>query len=384
MTGYRKDLPRLAGQIPGWLRSDVAVPWNRLRSRFRPRVALLGGDAHGAFRRNVAIARALGHSHLKADVLVLGPAPCPFPDDLHAVVLPTGDPRTAASQAIQALRGFEPDAVIVDTLPLGLEPAYDPLLRLLRRSDTRTIVALADHPGHAIPEPVQRLCDQIWIYGDRHFHDFTRHCHFSNPMRRKLRHTGHIGLGQEPAPQQPCDLLILFTGGRGADVATLERLIHTPLPPETEACIALDPALPARLRADVALLLEALPHFRLAPAHLDPATLARGATRVVLIGEGADLVDLMAAGKACLPITGHASLGEALRKRGVPVLTPREATPEAIGRWLGQPLPEARPEIDFGALERLPGLLGQLLTTERRKSRRGDGQRPVVVQEPRP
>ena len=56
------------------------------------------------------------------------------------------------------------------------------------------------------------------------------------------------------------------------------------------------------------------------------------------------------------------------RDRGlVDVLRPEDASPEAIAAWLARPFPNGRSASppDFGGLDRIPGLVNELLASRR-------------------
>ncbi len=380
--------PALPQIVPHFLRKSGDSPLNGAPPRFQPRIALYSGGRDGtALRRNISIAHALKTSHLKANILLLtephnNPAITP-PRGLTCIHLPAiGGESSRTQLALETLTSFKPDAVVIDTLPLGLKPEFDEIINLLQRSDTRSILGLSDSPTYTIPEQAQHLFDQIWAYGDCKLYDFTREYNFTNGTRKKVCYTGYLDyLQQQKRDEQPQqeEQLIIFSLGEIDDYAKAsETLITTPLPPNSRAVLITGASVPSHIKNGLRQLTAVQERIDVIDHGDDAGKLLADADRIVAMGSNVTLSEALGSDKPALLISSRQKVCHALKQLAnlniAEVLNSREATSERIASWLqaeiGNDRPSSKAHIDFGGLSRLPGLLGTLLTTNRRQPSR--------------
>ncbi|MCB2264467.1 MAG: hypothetical protein LGR52_16250 [Candidatus Thiosymbion ectosymbiont of Robbea hypermnestra] len=137
-------------------------------------------------------------------------------------------------------RTFKPDLFIVDKEPLGLKREVLPTLQWIRRCmpKTRTILGLRDILDDArtvltdwtekgMFEVLDRLYDEIWIYGLREFYDAVAEYAIPGSISRKICFTGYISR-RPPEMQAVCrvkrdlgvrqgEKLVVITAGGGGD-----------------------------------------------------------------------------------------------------------------------------------------------------------------------
>jgi predicted glycosyltransferase len=129
---------------------------------------------------------------------------------------------------------FEPDVFLVDKEPLGLRGEVRSTLELLRARGTRCILGLRDvmdEPASLVDEwqrkmvfpALERLYDQIWVYGLPQIFDPLSEVPGMKPLAEKVRFTGYLKRTAPEDPQQqpehrvPSDPFILVTPGGGGD-----------------------------------------------------------------------------------------------------------------------------------------------------------------------
>ncbi len=374
--------------VPHFLKKNDTPLLAKAAPHFQPRIALYSGGNNGeALRRNIAIAHALKKSHLQANILLISEphndSVIVPPRGLTCVTLPADTEHEPQSRlALEALASFKPDAVVIDNLPFGLKPEFDEIIRLLQRGNTRCILGLGDSPTHTIPEQAQRLYDQIWVYGDRNLYDFAGEYNFSNGTRKKVCYTGYLN-NQAPnkkhenaaAPKE----LITFTLDESADYASAsETLITTPLPENSKAVLIAGASMPAHVKNGLRQLTASQENFDIIDHGTDTASLLAQSDRIVAMGNSSTLSEALVNDKPTLLIPTQQKACCALKQLAklniAEVLSAHEATTEAISSWLHKSItsdrPSSRTHIDFDGLNRLPGLLGTLLTTDRRQPSR--------------
>ena len=106
---------------------------------------------------------------------------------------------------------FEPDLFIVDKEPWGLRGEVTDTLHLLKARGTRVVLGLRDvmdEPALLAPEwerknvipALERLYDELWIYGLPQICDPLAGVQLSPKVRRKIVYTGYL---PRPVPDQP-------------------------------------------------------------------------------------------------------------------------------------------------------------------------------------
>ena len=215
----------------------------------------------GHIRRSMAIASHL--SGKEVNILILTGSPIAgrftFPDQVDFVRIPgmikkTNDEyhslsiRIDPSQAlairkniiIATAKAFQPDLFIVDKEPLGLKREVLPTLEWLREAlpATKTVLGLRDVLDEAavvqqdwaakdVYRYLEKLYDEIWIYGNREIYDPVREYNIPSSLEEKICFTGYIPRKQWPQKVRQKirkryrifddDTFILVTAGGGGD-----------------------------------------------------------------------------------------------------------------------------------------------------------------------
>jgi len=174
---------------------------------------------------------------------------------------------------------FQPHLFIVDKEPLGLKKEVLPTLQWLRRCrpDTRSILGLRDIMDDAetvkkdwrekkVYELLEKLYNEIWIYGIQDFYDPIKEYDISEAISRKIHFTGYIPrkipgkdavnkIKKELGLKNPEKLVVVTTGGGGDGyrvmdtyLATLESFAGTP---PFKSVLITGPFMPKQERKDV-------------------------------------------------------------------------------------------------------------------------------------
>jgi predicted glycosyltransferase len=119
-----------------------------------------------------------------------------------------------ASIILSAVAGFEPDLVLVDKKPLGVNDELAPALEHARRHLPRTRTALVlrdvlDAPERTArqwredrcDEHIRRLYDAVWVLGSREVFDACGEYGFSADVRRKVEYCGYVA--RKPGRRAP-------------------------------------------------------------------------------------------------------------------------------------------------------------------------------------
>ena len=164
----------------------------------------------------------------------------------------------------EAVEKFEPNLFLVDKEPLGLRGEVGPALEAAKKMGTRLVLGVRDvldapdrlqreWSRKSAFEALDRLYDDIWVYGDRRFYDPLQGLLLPAGIREKASYTGYLrrpSLDPVSAPPAPPfkDPFVLVMAGGGGDggpliewtLETYERRNHG-LPP---ALIVTGPFLP--------------------------------------------------------------------------------------------------------------------------------------------
>src|SRR5215471_3514960 len=375
----------------------------------------------GHIRRNAAIAHAL-RSALRPVIVMIAEArqvgALPMLSGVDCVTLPSHRPVTPADACprfldiadtdLIALRtaviastldSFEPDALIVDHLPLGTsDELRRPSPRLRKRGNTccvlgiRDVPQLADQaerrawPDRATATAIGKYFDAVWVYGDPAAYDPVHESPGFPRLTVPVHYTGYLDerarlaltTDRGPALAAFPGRMMLCVVGRGHEAEVLARtFLDADLPPGSTGVLVTgttieEEPLPrlrrrARRRAGMTLL------ERVA----DPAPLIRQADRVVAMGGYHTMCEVLSFEKHALIVPRwresppHEQWVRAMRMRDlglIHVLEPRLLTPAAVSEWLSRDLgaaPQTRRRIDFGGLTRIPTLLGELVGAAR-------------------
>jgi predicted glycosyltransferase len=293
-------------------------------------------------------------------------------------------------------RVFEPHLFLVDKEPLGLLGEVEKTLRMLRRrGHCRLVLGLRDimdEPSSLALEwqrkrvmpALERLYDQIWVYGLPQIYDPVSAYRFPPRVAAKTVFTGYLRREPQPeafVPPPVADMLekrpfLLVTPGGGGDGAELvesalaayERFNgRMPWP----ALIVYGPFLPARQRAAFERRAARLQRVVTLTFHEHLENLMEKAAAVVCLGGYNTFCEVLSLNKRSLivpritPRAEQLLRADAAQKLGlVQMLHPDDLTPqtlaEAIMQLPHQPLP---------ASHRIPGLLNGLRHINRTVSR---------------
>lgn len=149
-----------------------------------------------------------------------------------------------------ALEVLDPDLLIVDRHPFGIDGELLPVLETVRGRGGRIVLGLRevlDTPRAVLSEweqlggadHVASLLDAVWIYGDHRVYDPRRTGELPGPLARLAEPTGYLSRGRPrarprrtgstaPAPPPPYLLTVLGGGSDGADLARLALTAQVP------------------------------------------------------------------------------------------------------------------------------------------------------------
>ena len=160
----------------------------------------------------------------------------------------------------QTAKTFSPDLLIVDKEPLGLRGEVRSTIELLRAQGGRTVLGLRDimddpvllrqeWKNRGIPMDLDRLYDEIWVYGVPAMGDPLLGIDISPAARARMVYTGYLErhlpeLARNPV-EVPDEPFLLVTPGGGGDGETLVdwvlRACEEHARPDLHLLIALGP-----------------------------------------------------------------------------------------------------------------------------------------------
>lgn len=384
------------------------------------RVVLYSHDTMGLghMRRNLSIARALADSGTGINVLMLTGANIAtgfaMPKGVDCLTLPglykelDGSYRarslglsleeliTLRAMTIRgALEAYQPDALIVDNVPRGVNGEIEGMLEQLHcQGKTRCILGLRDilddpdtvrseWKQRANEDCIHQYYDAVWVYGDQTFYDSATEYGFSEQVTRKLQYTGYLNRSPKPGTAAnashdedtldlpPGETLLCMAGG-GQDGSALTQMVcEARLPADMNLVVLTGPFMPAAMRQKLRAHAAANPRFRVQEFHTEPTRLMAHADRIISMGGYNTISEILSLEKKALvmprvfPRREQLIRAERLEKLGLlDVLHPHKVTPESIKDWLQHdtgPPQSASELIDFGGLKRIPSLLNRII-----------------------
>lgn len=160
----------------------------------------------------------------------------------------------------QTAKTFSPDLLIVDKEPLGLRGELKPTIELLRAQGGRTVLGLRDimddpvllrqeWTNRGIPMDLERLYDEIWVYGVPAMGDPLLGIDISPAARARMVYTGYLERHLPEMARNPVEVpkepFLLVTPGGGGDGETLVdwvlRACEEHARPDLHLLIALGP-----------------------------------------------------------------------------------------------------------------------------------------------
>ncbi len=311
-----------------------------------PRVLLYSHDSFGLghLRRTLTLAAALADALRDASVLIVSGNPCAtqfqLPRGVEVVKLPAVTKDDDGAYTARNLRGglaltrelrarlllatfetFQPDLLIADHQPIGLDGELLPVLRRARHCGTRTILGLRDviddpatvaaqwsHPD--IREALAGLYDRVCVYGDERIFDQRREYPIPPELAQRVEYTGYVvreSATRRSAVGTITRQQVLVTAGGGEDGESriqccLEALALGPTPWDTT--VVLGP------------LMHPLQARRL-------KRMSRALRNVRTLSFHADLPRLLAETDVVVAMAGYNTVAEILQTRVNSVLLPR-------------------------------------------------------------
>ena len=291
---------------------------------------------------------------------------------------------------------FDPDLFLVDKEPLGLlGEAQKTLGMLKRRGRCRLVLGLRDimdEPSVLATEwrrkrvmpALERLYDEIWVYGLRQFYDPIRAYQFPDAVAAKTHFMGY--LKREPRPDVPLahevaevaakGPYLLVTPGGGGDGG---ELIHAVISAYEEyghrlqwpAIVVYGPFLPPRQRDAFERRAARLPRVTTLTFHEHLENLMEKAAGVVSLGGYNTFCEILSMDKRSIIVPRVTPRAEQLIRADtacklglVQVISPEELTAESLTEALAR-----LPEQPLPTRHSIPGLLGGLRNINARVAR---------------
>lgn len=287
-----------------------------------------------------------------------------------------------------ALEALDPDLLVVDRHPFGIDGELEPVLETLRARGCRIVLGLRevlDTPRVAVSEwdglggaaRVASLLDGVWVYGDHHVYDPRRTGELPGPLARLAEPTGYLSRGRpaarpatparpSPAPPPPYVLTVLGGGSDGADLARLA--LRAEVPQGCRHLLVTGPQIPAEALEELrALADEATTVVRSAP---DVPELIAEAAAVVCMGGYNTIAELLDTDTPALVVPRSRRRQEQPRRAealaAVGALETRrieELAPADITAWWARAVTTRteRTGLDLDGLEQVPRLAAALL-----------------------
>lgn len=224
-----------------------------------------------------------------------------------------------------ALTAFDPDLLIVDRHPFGIDGELRPVLANLRARGTATVLGLRevlDTPRAAAAEwealggaeHVAEHLDAVWVYGDHHVYDPRRTGELPGSLARLATTTGYLGHGRpagrparrgrtSPKPPPPYVLTVL---GGGSDGAGLARI-----------------AAQARLPEDHRHLLITGPQMSDTDLQQVKELAARSGGETTVVHSASDVPELIAEAAAVVCMGGYNTIAEVMATDTPALVVPR-------------------------------------------------------------
>ena len=203
----------------------------------------------------------------------------------------------------QTAKTFSPDLLIVDKEPLGLRGEVRSTIELLRAQGGRTVLGLRDimddpvllrqeWKNRGIPMDLDRLYDEIWVYGVPAMGDPLLGIDISPAARARMVYTGYLErhlpeLARNPV-EVPDEPFLLVTPGGGGDGETLVdwvlRACEEHARPDLHLLIALGPFMSQSRRFSFERRAAALDNVQTLTFHPNIELLIARAAGIVAMG----------------------------------------------------------------------------------------------------
>jgi predicted glycosyltransferase len=220
-----------------------------------PKILLYSHDTFGLgnIRRTLLLAEELSEQYTGAAILMVTGSQMVhsfrIPDGVDYIKLPCLDrvdaeryeprflrswseevKRTRSAILEKSVLGFEPDLMIVDKRPAGVDGELAATLEEIRRKRLPTKLVLGvrdilDEPertrrtlqGNGSFEAIERFYDEVWVYGSRSIFDTVREYGFPDAVARITRFCGYLKRPTAPRVRVAGPPHVLVTTGGGGD-----------------------------------------------------------------------------------------------------------------------------------------------------------------------
>jgi len=342
-------------------------------------------------------------AHPRLDFLVL-PAVCKQINGAYQsrkLDIPLEQLVTIRASAMKAgLLAFQPDVLIVDNVPRGLEGELNDTLAALKAGGrTRLVLGLRDildSPKQVQDQwwrrrnlqAIEQYYDAVWVYGDRAVYDLAEAYDWPDSIRHRLHYTGYFDRraafyetatdwDSEPALDQageaPQTLCLLGGGQDGGLLA--EAVAAAQRPPGMQLMLVTGPYLPAEVRQRLDARAARDPGLRIIEFHPEPKRLLQQAQCVIAMGGYNTISEILSFPHKrtlivprVLPRREQYIRARRLSRLGLfDMLPPDQLSPERIAAWLTEARPAPRQAgeiIAFDGASRLPELFRQLLEAQ--------------------
>ena len=391
-----------------------------------PRVVLYSHDTlgFGHLRRNMLLAQAIRECGHAPEILMIAgmreAGAFALPEGVDCITLPAYakatdgtyhardlgigvdalcDIRAATIRA--AVKGFQPDLMIVDNVPRGAQFELGPTLKALKQSGrTRIVLGLRDiidRPSVMRQqwlrqrnfEALHDYYDDIWVYGDPAFYPTADEYGLGAELSARVTYTGYLDQRARVSADAPgADPLQVTCGdtrpfvlcqvGGGRDGAALcAAFAAAPMPAGHQGILITGTQMSPKDQARIAALSQGRTDLTVVDFVTEPVGLtARAAASVAMCGYNT-ACETMSFGLPALiiprvrPRTEQLIRAKRMQDRGIAdMMHPDTLSPAALGDWLAQavtrgPKPTA---VDLGGLSRVTALAAQMLAP--RKSAR--------------
>ena len=395
------------------------------------RIALYSHDAQGLghMRRNLAIAQALAGAAPSSILVIAGAreaALFPLPEGTDTLTLPALGKgldgvyrsrslgldldeivRLRAHSLRAALAAFEPDVLIVDKLPSGIENELAHSFGLLEAMGTRLVLGLRevlDEPDRVRAEwkrtdamtVLRRHYDAVWVYGDQRVFDPVAAYGVPDDVASMVRFSGYLDrLAADRTAEHAArrrreldlpdgHLSVCLLGGGEDGYRLADAFARARLPEGTTGVVVTGPFMPEAERAALDALARDRDDLRVLRFVPDADTLVWLAGEVVAMGGYNTSCEILACGRRALIVPRIVPRREQLIRAqrlselgAVDVLHPQALSHETVSHWLagGSRRRRLSQPIDMAGLRRLPGMLDEVL----RPAVRPGGPRPVPL-----
>ena len=385
-----------------------------------PRVVMYSHDTMGLghLRRNLLIANELSKSSVLPNILLISGAReaeyFSLPQNVECLTLPSlykekdGRYRSRRldmplSQLVElrkkilhtTISSFEPEVLIVDGVPWGVEGELIPTLaHIYTNKNTRCIFGIRDVWDE--PEVIQkewnkrnnfdairRYYDQIWIYGDKSVYDPVSEYSLSEEIKEKVRYTGYLyqkpRLGLMTFKDQldvekilktidgPFVLCLLGGGQDGDNLA--KAFINSKLPPGHKGVILTGPHMNPISRERLYRQAQKNPRIIIIEFCSEPTAILQKANYVVAMGGYNTICEILSFRKKALivprvtPRKEQLIRARRLKSKGyLDVLHPEKLDSHSISKWFESNLkPIVNYDFEMAGLSTISNLFTKLL-----------------------